>query len=236
MSIKNFMLKAAGKDNFELDPRIGWDYILRQSWKYGWMMLRGFIFSISNSRISHSVFVGKHVKVIRKKYLTMGSKCKLYERVYIDALSEDGVVLGDGVILGRNTRIECTGGLAHIGKGVKIGSRSTFGNDCFFGAAGGIEIGEDVVAGQYIRFHAENHNYADLTMPIRLQGIMHKGIVIGNNCWIGTGAVFLDGAVIGEGCVVAANAVVTKKFPANSVIGGVPAKIIKMRDERTLGR
>ena len=54
-------------------------------------------------------------------------------------------------MLGRNTRIECTGSLSSLGIGVKIGNRSTFAGDCFFGAAGGIEIGEDVVAGQKIR-------------------------------------------------------------------------------------
>jgi len=142
-----------------------------------------------------------------------------------------GVFIGDNVVLGRNTRIECTGGLSSLGKGVKIGNRTTFGNDCIFGAAGGIEIGEDVVAGQFIRFHSENHNYNDLTKPIREQGVTHKGIVIGNNCWIGAGVVFLDGAKLGNGCVVGANAVVTKEFSDNSVIGGVPARVIKQRGE-----
>ena len=138
-------------------------------------------------------------------------------------------MLGNYVVLGRNTRIESTGGLQSVGKGVKIGDRSTFGNDCFFGAAGGVEIGDDVVAGQYIRFHSENHSYDDTDVLIKDQGVTHEGIRIGNNCWIGSGAVFLDGSELGDGCVVAANAVVTKKFPANSVIGGVPAKMIKKR-------
>ena len=52
---------------------------------------------------------------------------------------------------------------------------------------------------------------------------------MGNNCWIGAGAVFLDGAELGDGCVVAANAVVTKQFPANSIVGGVPAKVLRER-------
>ncbi len=100
-----------------------------------------------------------------------------------------------------------------------------------FGAAGGIEIGDDVVAGQYIRFHSENHNYRDTMKLIREQGVTHKGIKIGNNCWIGAGAIFLDGAELGDGCVVGANAVVTKKFPANVVIVGVPAKKVAVRVE-----
>ena len=229
MSFIDRLLKIAGKDNFQLDPVIGTNYIVRQCWKYGWMMIRGKLFSFGRKYISHSVFIGKKVKVIEKKRLTIGQKTKLQDGVYIDALSRDGVQFGDNVVIGRNTRIECTGGLQLIGKGVKIGNRTTFGNDCMFGAAGGIEIGDDVVAGQFIRFHSENHNFNDLTKLIREQGVTHQGIKIGNNCWIGAGAIFLDGAEIGDGCVVGANAVVTKKFPDNVVIAGIPAKVIHKR-------
>lgn len=81
------------------------------------------------------------------------------------------------------------------------------------------------------RFHAENHLYDNPDQPIYQQGVTHKGIEIGDNCWIGAGVVFLDGAKIGNGCVVAANAVVTKSFGDNLVIGGIPAK--KLRDRVT---
>ena len=226
------LLRIAGKDNFQLDPDIDTGYILRQCWKYGRMVIRGKAFSFGYEKIAKNVFVGKNVKAIEKKHLTIGQKTKLQEGVYIDALSREGVSIGDNVVIGRNTRIECTGGLQSIGKGVKIGNRTTFGNDCMFGAAGGIEIGDDVVAGQFIRFHSENHNYNDSTKLIREQGVSHKGIKIGNNCWIGAGVVFLDGAELGDGCVVGANAVVTKKFHDNVVIAGIPAKIVMNRDGR----
>lgn len=229
MSVIDMLLKIAGKDNFQLDSNIDTEYILRQCWKYGWMMIRGKIFSFGHKKIAKNVFIGKKVKVIERKQLTLGQKTKLQEGVYIDALSQEGVSIGDGVVIGRNTRIECTGGLQSIGKGVRIGSRTTFGNDCMFGAAGGIEIGDDVVAGQFIRFHSENHNFDDTTKLIREQGVTHKGIKIGNNCWIGAGVVFLDGAELGDGCVIGANTVVTKKFPSNVVIAGIPAKILKER-------
>lgn len=213
MALVGQLLKVAGKSNFELDKRIDTGYIVHQCWKYGWMLLRGKVFSLGYKKISKNVFIGSHVRVIQKSCMNMGSKCKLHDNVYIDALSETGVTLADNVVLGRNTRIECTGGLQSIGRGIDIGKRSTFGSDCYFGAAGGIEIGEDVICGQYIRFHSENHNYDDMDVLIREQGVNHKGIRIGNNCWIGAGAVFLDGAELGDGCVVAANAVVTQKFP-----------------------
>lgn len=223
------MLKIVGKEELKIDENIGLSYIIKQCWKYGWMLIRGKFFSLFCKNVSKSVFIGKQVRVVQKKKLVMGSRCRIHDNVYIDALSKEGVVIGDNVLIGRGTRIECTGGLQSIGKGIRIGARSTFSNDCFFGAAGGIQIGEDVVAGQYIRFHSENHNYSDLNVLIKNQGVSHKGIKIGNNCWIGSGVVFLDGAELGDGCVVAANAVVSKKFCDNCVIGGIPADVIKYR-------
>jgi Acetyltransferase (isoleucine patch superfamily) len=232
MSIVNKLLKIAGKDNFEIDNRIGTWYIIRQCWKYGWMMIRGKAVSLGYPGIAGNVFVGHKVKLYEKRYLKLGSKVKIHDSVRINALSSDGVSIGDNCVIGGGTVIECTGGLSNLGKGVKIGDRTTFNNDCFFGAAGGIEIGDDVVAGQFVRFHSQNHNYDNLDVLIKVQGVKHKGIKIGDNCWIGSGTVFLDGAVLGNGCVVAANTVVTKEFSENSVIGGVPAKILKKRGEK----
>lgn len=233
MDIISNLLKVAGKEDFQLDKRISKRYIVYLCWKYAWMMIRGKLFSLGYNQISGNIFIGNNVKVREKRYLIIGNKVKLHDGVYIDALSKETgkVFLGDYVVLGRETRIECTGSLQSLGKGVIIGNRTTFGNNCFFGAAGGIEVGEDVVAGQFIRFHSENHNYSKMDCLIKKQGVTHNGIKIGNNCWIGSGVVFLDGAELGDGCVVAANAVVNKKFIDNSVIGGVPAKLIKIRGD-----
>lgn len=231
MALSDIMLKVAGKEDFSLDKKISNWYVLSLANKYGWMMLRGKLFAMGFPLISNSVFVGKRIKVLEKRCISIGEKTKIHDGVYVDALSTEGVVIGDHVVLGRNARIECTGSLKEIGKGIVIGDRTTIGNDCYFGAAGGIVIGNDVVAGQYIRFHSENHCYDDINRLIKDQGVTHKGIRIGNNCWIGSGSVFLDGSEIGDGCVVAANAVVTKSFPENCIIGGVPAKVLRKRGE-----
>lgn len=90
MSALDVLLRIAGKDNFQLDPDIDMGYILRQCWKYGWMMVRGKAFSFGYEKIAKDVFVGKNVKAIEKKHLTVGQKTKLQDGVYIDALSRGG--------------------------------------------------------------------------------------------------------------------------------------------------
>lgn len=235
MNVTGILLKLAGKENFNLDERIGATYIARICWQYGWMLIRGIWCGIFHRNISKKVFVGKGVKLYEKRYLSVGENTKLHDYVKIDALSTDGVSIGKRCVVGAHSAIECTGSLSKVGKGVSIGDNTSFGSNCYFGAAGGIAIGKDVIAGQNIRFHSENHNYGDRNKLIREQGVTHQGITIGNNCWIGAGAVFLDGAELGDGCVVAANAVVAKKYPSNVVIGGVPARVIKKRfDESVL--
>ena len=106
---------------------------------------------------------------------------------------------------------------------------SSLADNCFVGATGGVYIGDNVIGGQNIRFHSSNHVYNDTKTLIKEQGTISKGIMIGNDCWIGAGVVFCDGVNIGSGCVIGANSVVTKSFPDNAVIAGNPAKIIKMR-------
>ena len=101
-----------------------------------------------------------------------------------------------------------------------MGDNSSFGDYTLFGAAGGLDIGNNVISGAFVRFYAENHNYSKGDILIREQEVNWKGIGLGSNCWLGSGAVFLDGLSIGNGCVVAANSVVTEQFPDNVVIVG----------------
>ena len=224
------LLKLAGKGDFELDSAIPTGYLVRTCWDYGTAMMRGKLRGLGFASRDGRYFIGRDVTLRCKGKIRLDSKVRLRDGVYIDALSREGVTLGDRVLLGRNTRIECTGSLVSIGKGVTIGNDSTFGADCYFGAAGGIEIGRDVMAGQLVRFHSENHNFEDTSVPIRMQGVTHRGIKIGDDVWIGAGVVFLDGVTVGGGCVIAANAVVTAgEYPSNSVIVGVPARVVKSR-------
>jgi acetyltransferase-like isoleucine patch superfamily enzyme len=119
----------------------------------------------------------------------------------------------------------------NLGSHIYIGENVGIGEFAYLGGGGGLEIGNDCIVGQYFSCHPENHNYEDPKQLIREQGVSRKGIIIGSNCWIGAKVTILDGVIIGSNCVIAAGAVVTKSMPSNSVIGGVPARVIKSTHE-----
>lgn len=180
--------------------------------------------------VHKKIFLEKGIIIRSKKKIQWGRNIRCAQGVVLDALSYNGIKFGDNCSVGKNTRIECTGSFTFLGKGFSCGNNCGLGTDSFYGCAGGIEIGNDVIVGNYVTMHSENHNYNNPDIPIRLQGVNHKGIRIGDNCWIGAKATILDGSVIGDGCVVGAGAVVKGIFPDNVIIGGVPAKILKIRE------
>ena len=147
----------------------------------------------------------------------------------INALSKEGVQLGDNVSIGMRSMIKTSGSLTVVGKGFFMGHDSAMGNDCFVGAAGGVSIGNYVAIGQNVRFHSENHEFHERNRRICEQGVTNKGITVGNDVWIGAGAVILDGTHIGNGCVIGANTLVNKDIPDYSIAVGNPVKIVGHR-------
>lgn len=225
MKCFNKLISRIKGENFVLDEKIPFNYLL------GLVSGRAFmlIYGICKLRRFGRIFIHRTSRIkCPSKIITIGN-LTIDRGCYIDALSTDGINLGNNVSIGKNTTIECTGTLKLLGKGLSVGNNVGLGTHGFFGCAGGIIIGDDTIFGNYISLHSENHNFADHDVPIRLQGVNRKGIRIGCNCWIGAKVTILDGAEIGDGCIVAAGAVVRGKFPPNSIIGGVPAKIIKSR-------
>lgn len=193
-------------------------------------LLRGFWVQLWIGKRSGILFVGTHVQIKFPQLLTVGRSTIIEEYVTIDALSKQGICFGDNVTIAKYSTIQCTGVIRNLGVGLTIGDNSAIGAYSFLGAQGGITIGKNVIMGPKVSIHAENHRYTSLDLPIRLQGEDRQGIVIEDDCWIGAGSIILDGIHIGTGCVVAAGSVVTKSIPAFSVVGGVPAKIIKSRE------
>lgn len=109
------------------------------------------------------------------------------------------------------------------GQNITVGKRVFINASCHFQDQGGITIGDGAQIGHNVVLATLNHEQAPERRSITTPG----PIVIGENVWIGSNAVVVPGVTIGDGAIVAAGAVVTKDVPPNTVVGGVPARIIK---------
>jgi acetyltransferase-like isoleucine patch superfamily enzyme len=178
------------------------------------------------------VFLGRDVELRNRNLIQLGNGVTIGRGVVIDGLSRRGVVLGDRVVIGAYTIIEGTGVVTDLGEGCTIGSGSALGPFSFIGAAGGVSIGENVLMGNRVSFHSENHCFDDVDRPIHEQGVTRQGIVIGNGCWVGANVTFLDGASVGCGAVIGAGSVVRGVIPPEVVAAGVPARSIRLRGSR----
>jgi len=111
----------------------------------------------------------------------------------------------------------------NLGKFTRIGKNVFINHECTFLDMGGITIEDDVMIGPKVCLTTEGHPIN----PQERKKLLVKPIVIKRNAWIGAGATILPGVTIGENSVVAAGAVVSKDVPANTVVAGIPAKVVK---------
>jgi acetyltransferase-like isoleucine patch superfamily enzyme len=130
---------------------------------------------------------------------------------------------GRFVWVGDGTKIRC-----HEGR-VEIGDKTVFGQECTVSAYQRVRIGQQCVIADRAMFIDFDHGVTEIERPIREQGIYKRDTVVGSNVWVGYGACVLRGVRVGDNSVIGTNSVVTDDVPANAVVGGVPAKVIRMR-------
>jgi acetyltransferase-like isoleucine patch superfamily enzyme len=133
------------------------------------------------------------------------------------------LVLGRFVHLGVDTALRC-----HEGT-LSIGDKSVLGRDVSINCYLDVELGDSALIADSVYICDFDHNYADLDVPIKDQGIAKSRVRIERDVWIGTKVTVCRGVHIGTGTVVGANAVVTRDLPARCVAVGVPARVIKDR-------
>jgi acetyltransferase-like isoleucine patch superfamily enzyme len=145
-------------------------------------------------------------------------------RVVLQIGRRGRIELGRWSWLGHGTKIRCHEGL------VSIGAKTVLGQECTISAYQHVSIGRECVIADRVMFIDFDHGVVDVDRPIRLQGIYKRDVRVGNNVWIGYGACVLRGVTIGDNAIVGTNSVVTKDVPDNAVVGGVPARVIRMRE------
>lgn len=142
----------------------------------------------------------------------------------------------NGIEIGPRT-IVMHGAILHVynfrempNSGIKIGQDSLIGEYTVIRGQGGVKIGDRVYTSPYTQIIAVNHIFSDPDRPFIEQGITAEGIVIEDDVWLGAGSVITDNVRIGKGAVVAAGAVVTRDVEPHTVVGGVPARLIRTID------
>ncbi len=114
---------------------------------------------------------------------------------------------------------------------VNIGAKTVMGQECTISAFKHVSIGRECILADRVMLIDFDHGVTEVERPIRLQGIYKRDVEIGHNVWIGYGACILRGVSVGENTVIGTSAVLTHSFAANTVLAGVPARVIRMRDE-----
>ncbi|MCC5951637.1 MAG: acyltransferase [Acidimicrobiia bacterium] len=150
-----------------------------------------------------------------------------------------GATFGDRTFVAPDAAVVCEhlvlGDRSYVASGCVLRGRLEVGSDCTLNpgvvTAGTVQVGDDVRIAAYAAFFGENHRFDDLDRPIWHQGEESKGIVVGNDVWVGTHVVVCDGVRIGDHSVIGAGAVVTRDVPPYSVVGGVPARVLRDRRE-----
>ena len=113
---------------------------------------------------------------------------------------------------------------------VSIGAKSVIGQECTISAFQHVSIGRECIIADRVMLIDFDHGVTEVERPIRLQGIYKRDVRVGHNVWMGYGACVLRGVSIGDNAIVGTSAVVTKEVPANAVVGGAPASVIRMRE------
>lgn len=214
-----------------------WRYLAEQSLYllFGWVPtlvgigLRGVFYRLILSMDGWSA-IENRVRLRFANYIHLGQGVYLDQGAYLHACPQ-------GIEIGENTMI-MHGAILHVynfrdlpNAGIKIGRDSLVGEYSVIRGQGGVEIGDRVYTSPFTQIIAVNHVFDDPDQPFIEQGITAEGIVIEDDVWLGSGAIITDGVRVGKGAVVAAGAVVTQDVAAHTVVGGIPAKMIREIDK-----
>ena len=134
------------------------------------------------------------------------------------------VTLGRWSWIGHGCKIRAHEG--HVG----IGAKSVLGQECTISAYQHVSIGRECIIADRVMMIDFDHGMVEVERPIRDQGIYKRSVDVGHNVWIGYGACLLRGVSVGHNSVIGTSSVVTTDVPQNAVVGGIPARLIRMRD------
>ena len=149
------------------------------------------------------------------------------DNVVLDAKGQDndGITIGDGVFIGRNTILNCKNGNIILEDNVNMGF------NCQIFSASNVTIRKNGLIAAYCYLIGGTHTFSKLDVSPLEQERQSFGITINDNIWLGSNVQILDGVTIGRDCIIGTSAVVNSDIPDYSIAVGIPAKVIKNRKD-----
>lgn len=208
-----------------IDPAVSDRMLLEIIIRRGFQALRGTLLAACHLR-GRLWFAEGGVRLRFASRVEIGSWTYLGRGVLLDGFGVRGIRIGKSCSIGDHSVLAVCSTLYKLGDGIELADGVGMGEFCRIGGSGGVYIGENTIAGQYLSIHPENHVYDQPGIDIKMQGVVRRPVRIGRNCWLGAKVTILAGVAIGDNCVVGAGAVLTQSFPDNAIVVGVPARQI----------
>jgi acetyltransferase-like isoleucine patch superfamily enzyme len=192
------------------------------------ILLRNIFYRFLFAKVGKNVNFAKNITIRHPNKISIGDDVIIDENCMLDAKGIDnkGIVIKNGVYLGRNSILSCKNGDITLEENVNIGF------NCEVFSASDVVIGENTLIAAYVYVIAGDHDYNMTEKPISEQEGLSKGIQIEKNCWLGAKSMVLDGTKMGSDSILGANAVLSSDIAPFSVAVGTPAKVIKKREQK----
>lgn len=187
--------------------------------------LRRLLYPLLLGSVGRGVVFGQGVVLRHPAKIRIGSGVTIDDHVLLDAKGRHnrGIEIGDGVFLGRGTILSCKDG------DIRLGDHSNLGFNCEIFSGSSVSVGRHGLFAAQAYLVGGGHEFEAAGQSVIDQPRVSKGIALGDNVWLGTGAKVLDGVRIGSNVVVGANAVVNADLPDGAIAAGVPARVLRQR-------
>lgn len=203
--------------------------VVLSSWVPGavGLLLRKIMYPWLLGAVGRNVVFGQGVVLRHPGKIRIADDVTVDDLVVLDAkgTGNHGIDIGHGVFLGRGTILSCKDG------DIVLGDHTNLGFHCEVFSGSRVTVGRHGLFAAYVYLVGGGHEFERADVAVIEQARSSKGITLGDNVWLGTGAKVLDGVRLGSNVVVGANGVVTSDLPDGAVAAGVPARILRTRDQ-----
>lgn len=208
--------------------------MLASSWVPGalGLLLRKLLYPLLLATSGRGVVFGQGVVLRHPHKIRLGDGVTIDDLVVLDAkgTSNRGIEVGNAVFLGRGTILSCKDG------DITLGDHTNLGFHCEVFSGSSVVVGRHGLFAAQVYLVGGGHAFEDSERAVIEQPRTSRGITLGDNVWLGTGAKVLDGVRVGDDVVVGANAVVLADLPDGAIAAGVPARVLRRRGEASAGR